>query len=114
MLVLDPVRLGDAAGAPLERLAVGVGGVCDLEGDVLDAVPVGVGVACDLVVGPKRAREDEADVPLLEEVRSAVAKAGLGPRVGGRPEAEGALVEVGGLLRVPNPQLDVVPAEPEA
>ena len=111
MLVLDPVRLGDAAGAALKRLAVGVRRVGDLEGRVLDPVAVGVGVPGDLVVGAERAREDEADVPLLEDVGSAVAEAGLGPRVGDRAEAEGALVEVRGLLRVPHPQLDVIPAE---
>jgi hypothetical protein len=111
VLVLDPVRLGDAAGAALERLAVGVRRVGDLEGSVLDSVPVGVGVPGDFVVGAERAREDEADVALLEQVRGPVAEACFGACVSDGAEAESVLVEVGGLLRVSHPQLEVVPAE---
>ena len=47
---------------------------------------------------------------LLEHVRGAVAQAGLEPRVGDLAEAEGVLVEVGGLGGVADAQLDVVDA----
>ena len=57
----------------------------------------------------KRARDDEPDLVLLEHVARAVADAGLGPRVRGAAEPERLLVVVGSLLRVPDPQLDVIP-----
>src|SRR5262249_7394153 len=56
-----------------------------------------------------RARDDEADVSLLEHVRGAVAQSRLRPRVRGAREAHRVLVEVGGLLCVPDPELDVIP-----
>ena len=64
----------------------------------------------DLVLAAKRARDDEPDVALLEHVARAVAHAGLGARVRGAAEAERVLVVVRGLLRVADPELDVVPA----
>jgi hypothetical protein len=111
VLVLEPARLVDSARSALERLAVCLGCVRDAEGDVLDAVPVHVRMACNLVVGPQRARDDEASVALFEHIRGAVSYPCLRPRVRHGPEAECVLVEVGGLLGVPDPELDVVPAE---
>ena len=61
-------------------------------------------------VAPERAREHEADLALLEHVARAVANAGLRARVGDAVEAERVLVVVRRLLRVADPQLDVVPA----
>src|SRR5262249_44083884 len=81
----------------------------DLQRDVLDAVAVARGEARDLVVLPQRARQDEADVTLLDDVRRAVAHARLGAGVRGAAEAEGVLAVGRGLLCVPDPQLDVVP-----
>jgi hypothetical protein len=68
-------------------------------------------VARDRVVLADRARDDQADLALLEDVRGAVAHARLRPGVGGAREAERVLVEVGRLLGVADPELDVVPAE---
>src|SRR5206468_3854040 len=56
------------------------------------------------------ARHDEPDVVLLQDVRGAVADARLRAGVRHAVEAEGALVEVGGLLRIAHPELEVVPA----
>src|ERR1700746_4010386 len=42
---------------------------------------------------------------------SRASHAGVRARVGGAREPHRVLVEVGGLLRVPDPELDVVPAE---
>ena len=64
----------------------------------------------DLAVDAYAAREHEADVALLEHVRRAVANAGLGARIGGPREPERVLVEVRGLLGVPDPELEVIPA----
>src|SRR5207248_3736387 len=61
-------------------------------------------------VPAQAARYDEADLALLEEVGGAVADARLGPCVGRRPEPERTLVEVRRLLRVADPELDVIPA----
>ena len=107
VLVLDPARLVDSARAALQRLPVGLGRVGHAEGDVLDAVAVHVCVPRDLVVGPESARDDEARVALLEDVGRAVAHPRLGACVRGRVEAERALVEVGRLLGVPHPELEV-------
>ena len=109
-LVLDHVGLGDAARAALDGLTVGSGRVGDGQGDVLDAVAVLEHMLRDLVVAVESGGEDEADVALLDHVGRAVADAGLGPRVRGQVEAERVLVEVGGLLGVADPELEVIPA----
>ena len=109
-VVLDPVRLDDAARAALNGLAVRVRRVRDGERDVTDAVPLRRRPLADLAVAAKPAREDEADLALLEHVRGAVADAGLRARVRRAREAVGVLVEVRRLLRVPDPDLEVVPA----
>src|SRR5205085_9639369 len=80
------------------------------ERDVLHPVAVPADMTRDLVILAERAREDETDVALLEHVRGPVADARLRARVGRRREAEPALVEVRRLLRVPDPELDVIPA----
>ena len=108
-LVLDGVRLGDAARAARNGLAIRLRRVGHGERDVLDAVAVLREVARDLVLLAQRARDDEADLALLEDVRGAVAHSRLRPRVRRAREAHRVLVEVGGLLRVPDPELEVVP-----
>ena len=85
-------------------------GVGDAERDVLHAVAVRGSVLADRRAAAKSARDDEADLVLFEHVARAVADARLGPCVRRPPEAERVLVVVGGLLRVPDPELDVVPA----
>ena len=76
----------------------------------LHAVAVRAREARDLAVRAQAAREHEADLALLEHVRRAVADARLGPGVGRTREAERVLVEVRRLLRVADPELEVVPA----
>ncbi len=110
-VVLERLRLGDAARAALRRLPVRLRRVGDGERDVAHAVAVPRLVARDLVVLVQRRREDEADVALLEHVGRAVADAGLRPRVRRARESHRVLVEVRGLLGVPDPELEVVPAE---
>ena len=109
-VVLDPVRLDDAARAALHGLAVRVRRIRDGERHVADAVALRLSPPADLAVSAEAAREDEADVALLEHVRGAVADARLGPGIGRAREAVGVLVEVRRLLRVPDPDLEVVPA----
>ena len=109
-VVLDPVRLDHAAGAALHGLAVRVRRIRDGERDVAHAVALRRGPLADFAVAAEAARENEADLPLLEHVRRAVADARLRPRVGRAREAVGALVEVRRLLRVPDPDLEVIPA----
>ena len=109
VLVLDRLRLHDPARAALNRLPVRLVRVRDAQRDVLHTVAVQTREVADLVAAPQRARDDEADLVLLEDVARAIAHTGLRPRVRGAPEAERVLVVVRRLLRVPDPQLDVVP-----
>src|SRR5581483_8890382 len=108
-LILDRLRLEHSARAALHRLPVGLLGVRHAQRDVLDAVAVHVREVADLVPAPQRARHDEANVVLLEDVARAVAHSRLGARVRGAAEAERVLVVVRGLLRVSDPELDVIP-----
>ena len=103
------MRLDDAARPALHRLAVGLRRIRDGERDVLDAVAVPGDVLRDLRRLPKRARQHEPDLALAEHVGGAVAHARLGSGVGDPLEAECVLVPVGGLLRVSDPELDVIP-----
>jgi hypothetical protein len=82
--------------------------VGDREGDDLHAVAVLALVDGDRRVRVQRAGEHEADAALLEDVRDAVARAGLEAGVGDLAEAEGVDVVVGRLERVADVQLDVV------
>ena len=109
VLVFDPRRLADCPGASLNRLSVGLRRVRDHERDVLHPVAVAGVVPGDLVILAERGREDKPDLALLEDIGGAVADAGLRPCVGRPGEPEGVLVEVRGLLRVADPQLDVIP-----
>ena len=109
-LVLLAHRLDDAARAALHGLAVRLGRVGNGERDVLHAVAVARVVLRDVALLADGGRHDEPDVALLEHVRGAVAHARLRPCVRGAREAERVLVEVGRLLRVADPELDVVPA----
>ena len=81
------------------------------ERDVAHAVAVARVVLRDLVLLAERARDDEADVALLEHVGGAVADSRLGAGVRRPREAHRLLVEVRSLLCVADPELDVVPAE---
>ncbi|MNY22783.1 hypothetical protein D3C86_1564220 [compost metagenome] len=100
--------LHDAGGATRNRLVVGEAGVVDDDGDVLDAVPVRLDVLGDRMIGGEGRGQDEADLALLEHVARAIALARLGAGIGDRVEAEGLLVEVGGLLGVADVEFDVV------
>jgi hypothetical protein len=108
-VVFEPVRLGDHARAALNRLAVGLGGARHLEADALRCIAVPARVLRDLAVVAQAARHEQADVALLEHIGGPVPDACLGTRVGRTGEAEGVLVEVGRLLGVADPQLDVIP-----
>ena len=68
-------------------------------------------VRADLVLLAQRARDDEADVALLEHVGGAVAHPVSGPAYADRREANRVLVEVRSLLGVADPELDVIPPE---
>ena len=109
LVVLHPVRLDDTACAALDGLAIGVGRIGDGERDVAHAVSLRRRPLADLAVRAQTAREDEADIALLEDVGGAVAHARLGPCIRGAGEAVRRLVEERGLLRVPDPDLEVVP-----
>ena len=110
-LVLDPARLGDSAGSALDGGAIGVVGARHLQRDVAGAVAVTARELRHLAIGAQAARQDEADVALLDDVGGAVADARLRPRIGRTREPERVLVEVRRLLRVPDPELDVIPSQ---
>ncbi len=109
MLVLEPLGLRDPAGATLNGLTVGVGGIRNLQGDVLRRVAMLGGEAADVAVGTNSAREHEPDLALLEHVGGPIPDTRLGAGVRDPLEAEGVLVPVGRLLGVADPQLEVVP-----
>src|SRR5437763_4427527 len=111
VLVLVASRLHHAAGAARHGLAVGLRRVGHSEGDVADAVAVSRMVLRDLVFLPQRPRNDETHFPLLEHVGRAVADSRLGAGIRRPGEAHGVLVEVRRLLRVADPELDVIPPE---
>ncbi len=87
------------------------GGVGRRERDAAHAVAVPRDVIVDRTARPQCRREHEPDVALRDHVRGAVGEAGLGAGVGQRPEAEGGDVVLRGLLRVADPQLEVVEAQ---
>src|SRR5438874_13787369 len=99
-LVLVAPRLHDAAGTARDRLAVGLRRVGHGERDVADAVAVARVVLRDLVLLTERARDDEADVTLLEHVGRAVAHSRLGSGICRPREPHRLLVEVRSLLCV--------------
>ncbi len=110
MLVLDDRRLEHAPGSALDGLAVRLGRVGYAQRDVLHPVAVHQGELADLGVAAEGAREDEADLSLLEHVARPIADSGFRAGIGDTVEAERVLVVVRSLLRVADPQLDVVPA----
>jgi len=78
------------------------------QGDVSHAVAVTGNVLGDGAVGSQPGGEDEGRVPLGEGVAGPVPDACFGASVGEELEAEGLLVEVGGLVGVADPELNVV------
>jgi hypothetical protein len=78
------------------------------ESDVLDAVAVLVDVGGDLAVWPQRSRQNEADLSLLQDVARAIARSRFGTSIGEDFIAEHSPVEVCGLLRVTDIELDEV------
>ena len=109
VLVLDPLRVCDAARSALQRLTVGVSRVRNLQGDVLRRIAVLGRETADVAVGTNAAREHEANVALLQHIRRAIANARLGAGVRDPLEAERVLVPVGRLLGVADPKLEVIP-----
>src|SRR3954470_12079291 len=108
-VVFGPMRLAHSTGSTLNRLPIGVGRIRDGQRRVLDTVAMGAGEAGDLAVRAETARQDEADVGLLDDVGRAVANTGFRPRVRGSRETECVLVEEGGLLGIADVQLEVIP-----
>ena len=104
-------RRAQAGRAAAQGVVVGDVDVVDQEADVADAVAVAAHVLGDGRVGAERAGDEEADVALLEQVRLAVAPAGLGPGVGQDVEAERRHQEPGEGAGVADPPLEVVDAE---
>src|SRR4051794_30081563 len=88
VLVLHRLRLDDPARATLHCLPVRLAGVRDAQRDVLHTVAVETREVADLMAASERARDDEANVVLLEDVARTVANARLRPGVCGAPEAE--------------------------
>ena len=95
-------------GAAAHRLLEAGAGVVDGEGDVAHAVAVAGHVAGDLVVGLEGGGEDEADVPLAQQVAGLAPRAGLRTAVGDLVEAEEQAVVGRGLAGVAHPELDVI------
>ena len=83
-------------------------GIVHLKDDVADAVAVLPEVIRGGMIGRQRRRQDEARPALLERVRGVGAASRFESAVGNLREAEGVTVEERRLLRIPDPELDVV------
>ncbi len=110
VLVLEALGLGCPDRTVLHGLRVRLGRVGNRERDVFHTISVSALMSRDLVVFAQRRRDDEADASLRERVGGAVAHARLRAGIRRQGEPERMLVEVRGLLGVPDPELDVVPA----
>ena len=104
------MRLTHAARAPLDSLPVRMRRVGHGKRDILHAVALGRGPPTDLAVAAQPARQDEADVALLDERRRRGRERRSGSGVCGAREPEGVLVEERRRLRVPDPDLEACPA----
>src|SRR4051812_7238489 len=107
--------LVDRLGATFNRLRERVAGVVHPEGDVTHAVAMRLHVLRNALrvrtqLRADRRGEHEADLALLEEVARTIAATSLGPFVRHEMKAEGGAIVDGGLLRVPDVELDVVGA----
>src|SRR5262249_47291948 len=92
--------------APTHALRICSIHVADPQSDVAHAVPMQRYLLGDRPLRPQRCGEDEGDAALPQHVANAVPHAGLwsSHRDNGEPE-EGS-IEVGGLVRIANPELD--------
>src|SRR5271156_5416628 len=82
--------------------------VVDPERDGADAVAVAMDVVGDRVAAAQRGGEDEADLALLDDVRGAIALAGLRAGVGDERHAEGGAIKIRSLARIADVKLDVI------
>ena len=110
LLALDLGRLERRDGPARGRLTPRRVDVVHGEGDVLHAVSVLRHVLRDLALVAERGGEDEADVVLHHHEAGPIANARLEARVGHRREAPERAVVVRRLLRVADPELNVVDA----
>jgi len=100
VVVLDDARLGQPARSVRDRVAVGVLGRADLQGQVGNPVPVRGDPLAQRGAGPDRAAEDEPRAAGFQDVGGLVRRSGLRPAVGHPPHAERGRVVVRRLLRV--------------
>ena len=110
VLVAQRLGLAHAARAARGGLAPGRFGVVHPQGDVAHAVAVQPDVIGDRMIGRQRRGQHEADLVLHQDVRGAVARAGLRPAIGRQAESERGAVIVRRLARVAHVELHVVGA----
>ena len=100
MLVVHVVRLDRRLRSAPHRFGEREVRVLDEQRDVADAVAMSTDVLGRRMMRSERRRDDEADLPLREDVRRRGAVARLQSAVRDLREAERFAVEVGGLLGV--------------
>src|SRR5579875_767011 len=100
----------DAASAPRGRLLPRFLRVVYPQRDIVHAISMPNDVAHDGMIGSHRRSEHEANFVLLENIGSAVARAGFRAAVRREPETESRAVEVRGLASVAYVEFDVIGA----
>jgi putative peptidoglycan lipid II flippase len=100
VVVLDDARLGQPARSVRDRVAVGVLGRADLQGQVDDPVSVRGDPVAQRGAGPDRAAEDEPRAAGFQDVGGLVRRSGLRSAVRHPSHAERGRVVVRRLLRV--------------
>ena len=65
---------------------------------------------CGGIIGAERTGEHKPDIPLLQDVRSDVARAGLEPSIGAPVEPKAGLVEHRRLPGIADEELEVIDA----
>ena len=110
VLVFQVVGLVDAPRSALRGLFPGLPGVVHPERHIAHAVSVAMHVVGNFAVRAQRRREHEADLALLQHIRSPVAQSGLRTGVGHQLHAEGEPVKIRGLARIADVELDIIRA----
>ena len=108
VFVLQFERLTDTARAALRRFLPGLPGVVDPQRHIAHAVSVDAHMLRDVSIGTQRGGQHEAHLPLLQNIRSAVADTGFRPGISDELHAKGEPVKIGGLAGIAHPELHVV------
>jgi hypothetical protein len=98
----------NAYGSAADGLFPGEAGVIDPESYSTNGISVAVDVIGDRVTAAQRSREYETYLSLLNDIRGAISLTCFRAGVSYERHAKGGAIEVSGLTRIANIELDVV------